>query len=93
MGRQLVEADVGPHPLGQAVAAGRSAEVEVVRLLGAPDDADLGGVGPGAAVRAPGHVQADRLALVAGVGQQLLELVDHRRKDTLGLTERLPAGR
>ena len=93
VGGELVERDVGAHALGEAVAAGRPTEVEVVRLLRAPDDADLGGVRPRAAVRAPRHVEPDRLTLVAGVGEQLLELVDHRRQDALGLAQRLPARR
>ena len=77
VGGELVERNVGAHALGEAIAAGRTAEVEVVGLLRAPDDADLGGVRPRAPVRAPGHVDPDRLTLVAGVGEQLLELVDH----------------
>ena len=85
--------DVGAHALGESVAAGRTAEVEVVGLLRAPDDADLGRIRPGAAVRAAGHVEADRLTLVAGVGEQLLELVDHRRQHPLGLAQRLSARR
>ena len=93
VGGELVERDVGAHALGEAIAAGRPTEVQVVRLLRAPDDSDLGGVRPGAAVRAPRHVEPDRLPLVAGVGEQLLELVDHRRQDPFGLAQRLPARR
>ena len=70
-----------------------AADVDVVVLLRAPDDADLGAVRAGAAVRAPGHVEPDRRALVAGVGEQLLEFVDHAGQHALGLAERLAARR
>ena len=93
VGGELVERDVGAYALGEAIASGRTAEVQVVRLLRAPDDADLGGVRARAAVRAPGHVDPDRLTLVTGIGEQLLELVDHRRQDALGLAQRLSARR
>ena len=44
----------------EAVAGRRAADVDVVALLGPPDDADLGVVRAGAPVRAAGHVEADR---------------------------------
>ena len=91
-GRDLVERHVGADALAEAVAGGRSADVDVVGLLGSPDDADLGVVRAGAPVRAARHVEADRGVTVAGVGEHLLQLGHQVGEDPLGLAEGLPAG-
>ncbi len=88
-----VERDVGTQQLGQAIALLVAADVDVVVLLGPSDDAEFGAVGAGAAVRAAGHVQTQRQAGVAGVGEELLEIVDHVGQDPFGLAERLAARR
>ena len=55
----LVVPDVLAVQLVQARAVEGGAEIEVVLAGGAPDQADLGEIGPGAAVGAAGHADHD----------------------------------
>jgi hypothetical protein len=77
----------------EALAADRAAHVEVVSGLGAAHDADLGRVGPGAAVGAAGHVESHREVAQAGGVEGLAEVGDDAGHDPLGLGEGLAARR
>ena len=79
--------------LGQPRAVERRAEIEVVAAGSFADQADLGEIGPRAAVRAAGHADDDVVVGEAVRGQPLVERVDQVGQIALALGQREAAGR
>src|SRR5688500_3702751 len=85
--------DILAVELAQPLAGVTAAEVEVVAVRTATDEADLGDERTAATVRAAGHADGDRVVAKAGVLELLFELGDNFRQVAFGFGERQAAGR